>query len=61
MRIFNRWGEQIFKTNDLNVGWNGAKNNSGPVVEQDVYVYKVDLRDWSGIKHRYIGHVTIVK
>ncbi|MFL5764610.1 MAG: PKD domain-containing protein [Bacteroidia bacterium] len=61
MRIFNRWGEQIFRTTDLNVGWNGAKNNTGEVCELGVYVYKVSLKDWEGRKHSYIGHVTIVK
>ena len=53
--------ECIFKTNDLNIGWNGAKHNTGALVQEDVYVYKVDLRDWQGIRHQYIGHVTIVK
>ena len=61
MSVFDRWGECIFKTNDLNIGWNGAKHNTGALVQEDVYVYKVDLRDWQGIRHQYIGHVTIVK
>jgi gliding motility-associated-like protein len=61
MSIYDRWGERIFKTTDINTGWNGAKNNVGQVVEQDVYVYKVNLKDWHGAKHQYIGHVTIVK
>jgi gliding motility-associated-like protein len=61
MRIFNRWGEQIFRTTDLNIGWNGARNNTGEVCELGVYVYKIALKDWEGKKHQYIGHVTIVK
>ena len=61
MDIFDRWGEKIFKTTDLNVGWNGCKHNVGALVQQDVYVYKVNLKDWSGKKHQYIGHVTLVK
>jgi gliding motility-associated-like protein len=61
MLIFDRWGEKIFRSTDINTGWNGAKNNSGTVVEQGVYVYKVVLKDWAGKRHQYIGHVTIVK
>ncbi|MGZ4053743.1 MAG: PKD domain-containing protein [Bacteroidia bacterium] len=61
MSIYDRWGERIFRTTDLNTGWNGAKNNIGPLVQQDVYVYKINLKDWRGIKHQYIGSVTIVK
>ena len=61
MLIFDRWGERIFKSNDLTVGWNGSKNNVGKLVQLDVYVYKISLKDWAGKKHQYIGHVTIVK
>jgi len=61
MLIFDRWGERIFKSNDLNTGWNGAKNNTGKLVQLDVYVYKITLKDWAGKRHQYIGHVTIVK
>lgn len=61
MTIWNRWGEQIFKSNDINKGWNGKKNNSGELVQQDVYVWKVNLKDFNGKKRQYIGHVTIVK
>jgi gliding motility-associated-like protein len=61
MRIFDRWGEMIFKSNDLYKGWNGKRNNQGELVQQDVYVWKVDFKDRDGKKHHYIGHVTIVK
>lgn len=61
MRIFNRWGEMIFKSNDYYVGWNGAKNNNGPVVEQGVYVWKVTFKDFDGTLRQHIGHVTLVK
>ncbi|MCW3084682.1 MAG: hypothetical protein JWP12_2048 [Bacteroidetes bacterium] len=61
MSIYNRWGELIFKTNDYNVGWNGAKGNSGALVEQDAYVWRVIFRDFAGKKHEYLGHVTMVQ
>ncbi|HEX8517779.1 MAG TPA: PKD domain-containing protein [Bacteroidia bacterium] len=61
MTIYNRWGERIFKTNKYEEGWNGALNNTGELVGQDAYVYKINFRDFSGKKHQYIGHVTIVK
>jgi gliding motility-associated-like protein len=61
MRIFNRWGECVFKSNKYEEGWNGARNNTGELVEQDVYVWKVNFRDFDGKKHQYIGQVTMVK
>ena len=57
--IFDRWGEKIFETKDLNVGWNGKWNNTGDFLEGGVYVYTVrhslsyvlQVRD----KRRWIG------
>lgn len=61
MLVFDRWGNKIFTSRDVNEGWNGAVNNRGPVVEEDVYVYRFNYKDVMGKKHKAIGHVTIVK
>lgn len=37
--VFDRWGLEIFKTNDPKVGWDGTFK--GKNAQQDVYVYKV--------------------
>lgn len=59
--VFDRWGENIFYSNDINSGWNGKKHGQGNIVQQDVYVWKVKLKDVFGRPHEYIGHVTLVK
>jgi gliding motility-associated-like protein len=61
LMIFDRWGNRIFLTRDLNEGWKGSVNNTGEVVQEDVYVYKVNYRDLNNRKKKIIGHVTIVK
>lgn len=61
MRIFDRWGNMIFKSNSINDGWNGIVQNKSIVVQEDVYVYNIEIKDNLGLKHRYIGHVTVVK
>ncbi len=61
MTIYDRWGERLFKSNDIYKGWNGRRNNEGEVVQQDVYIWKVNFRDFQGVDRQYIGHVTIVK
>jgi gliding motility-associated-like protein len=61
MRIFDRWGNQVFVSKSLNDGWNGKANGGGEVAQQDVYVYNIEVKEKSGGWHRYIGHVTIVK
>jgi len=61
MRIFDRWGNMIFKSNSMNDGWNGIVQNKSIVVQEDVYVYNIEIKDNLGLKHLYIGHVTVVK
>lgn len=42
MKIFNRWGEMIFETDDLQRGWDGTYK--GVMSQQDVYIYKIKAR-----------------
>ena len=67
MWVFDRWGNLIYHCNDPNKPcgpWNGIVTNgisSGRPAQQDVYVWKINLKDIFNKKHHYIGHVTLVK
>jgi gliding motility-associated-like protein len=61
MYIYDRWGKEIFDTHDIEVGWDGRVNGQGEIVQQDVYVYLIILKDVNGLEHQFIGHVTVVK
>ncbi|MBS1634326.1 MAG: gliding motility-associated C-terminal domain-containing protein [Bacteroidetes bacterium] len=61
LNVFDRWGLLIFQTNDVNKGWDGRMKGSGDVVQQDVYVWKVELDDVFNKHHSYIGHITVLK
>ncbi len=39
MSIHNRWGEAIFESNDVNVGWDGTYK--GELVQSGVYLYSI--------------------
>lgn len=41
MRIYNRWGEKMFETDDLQGGWDGFANGS-PAIE-GIYVCTIEL------------------
>ncbi len=58
MYIFDRWGELIYYTTDLYKGWNGTVKGHEGKATQDVYVYKIYVKDLKGGKHEYVGHVT---
>jgi gliding motility-associated-like protein len=57
--IFDRWGNMVFKSNDMTVGWDGTYKNNLPF--RDVYVYKCRIRDIKGDPHYYYGHITLVQ
>jgi gliding motility-associated-like protein len=59
MWVFDRWGNNIFKTQDPNKGWDGRVH--GNIIQQDVYVWKVQLSDIFGKAHQYNGTVTIIR
>jgi gliding motility-associated-like protein len=59
MYIFDRWGEKIYETTDLSKGWDGTYK--GEEAQQDVYVYRVDIIDIHGEKHKYRGHFTLIR
>ena len=61
MWIYDRWGANIYHTNDINKGWNGNFEGKSKEAQQDVYVWKVKLVDVLGKKHDYIGHVTLLR
>jgi len=58
LRIYDRWGKEIFYTKDINVGWDGKYN--GKVVKQDVYnylIYFVDKENF--ILHKVYGKILV--
>lgn len=59
--IFDRWGNMVFSATDINTGWDGRANNGADIAQQDVFVWKVQLKDVFGKTHDYIGTVTLVK
>jgi gliding motility-associated-like protein len=61
MWVFDRWGEKIYYTDDIHKGWDGRRQGKSDVVQQDVYVWKVKLKDVFEKNHEYIGHVTLLK
>jgi gliding motility-associated-like protein len=58
--IFDRWGNLVFEADDINKGWNGTLK-SGELSLQDVFVWKVNIKDIFGKKHTYTGTAALVK
>jgi gliding motility-associated-like protein len=61
MTIYNRWGDLIFISNDVEMGWNGKVNGIGETVKDDTYIYKIYIRDLKGNPRIYKGKITVIK
>ena len=59
LQIFNRWGQLIFESNDVNEGWNGMYNDQ--LSPQEVYVWKVKGKFVNGREFRETGSVLLVR
>ena len=59
LEIYNRWGEKIFESDNVGIGWDGYVN--GVLAPQDVYVWKVSGTYRTGQSFRDKGSITLVR
>jgi PKD repeat protein len=57
--IFNRWGEQIFQSDDVWIGWDGYQNDK--LCAQDVYVWRAIGKFSNGKSFDDRGNVTLLR
>ncbi len=59
MVIVNRWGQEIFQTNDINISWDG-RTNAGVKVSDGTYYYVIKAHSVSGVDWSTKGYVTVL-
>ncbi|MES2772969.1 MAG: PKD domain-containing protein [Bacteroidota bacterium] len=58
-RIYNRWGQLMFESNDRKIGWDGKfKGKDQPM---DVYAYTLDAEFFDGKKIKKQGDITLLR
>jgi gliding motility-associated-like protein len=58
--IYNRWGQLLYQTKDLNkCYWDGRYN--GELCPNDLYVYKLKTISVTNVKKEHVGHVSLIK
>jgi gliding motility-associated-like protein len=58
--IFNRWGEVIFESHDVNVGWDGTYG--GTLSQDGSYTWKITFNDSiTDETYQYLGHVNLIR
>ncbi|MCE9540495.1 MAG: PKD domain-containing protein, partial [Bacteroidetes bacterium] len=61
MSIFDRWGNLIYRSDDISKPWDGKANGGTEMAQGDAYVYTIKVKDFKMGKHSYSGIVTLVR
>ncbi len=59
MLVYDRWGEKIFESKELDLGWDGKAKN-GDYVSPGVYPYYIKYKDIYNISHEISGVVNVI-
>lgn len=58
-KVFNRWGEMVFSTTNIDEGWDGTFN--GQLQKTDIYVYKIKALGVDGNVVHKEGYINLIK
>ena len=58
--IFNRWGEEIWRTEQTNIHWTGQVRDGNYFVPDGVYVYRAEIT-WNTIVSDHTGHIVMIR
>lgn len=58
-RIYNRWGQLMFQSNDPNIGWDGTYG--GKIQAMDVYAYTLEAEFFNGAHVAKKGDITLIR
>lgn len=53
--VYNRWGEEVFRTNQIGKGWDGKD------AKTDVFTWAIIITDELGAIRKQVGEVTLVR
>ena len=59
LKIYDRLGELVFKTNDITKGWDGSVKG-GKIAAINVYVYKIQIKDYRLKLREFVGHISVL-
>jgi len=59
LQIYNRWGEKIFESNDMNLGWDG--NFKDKYAPEGVYIYFIKAKGENGKDISLKGSVMLLR
>jgi len=61
IEIFNRWGEIVFASNDINHFWDGTHGRKNKVVQEGTYTWKIEFTSSQNLDKTMVGHINLLK
>ena len=59
IEIYNRWGEKLYQSNDINEKW--VPNYMGNQIQEGIYLYLINYSDYNNNNYRKAGTITLLK
>ena len=59
MKIYNRWGELVYQTTNVDQGWDGTVN--GKQAPMGAYIHHTELTDDMGITFVKSGEIILIR
>jgi gliding motility-associated-like protein len=56
LQIYDRWGNQVYASDDLTPGWDGTRGGGGEPVPEGTYFYRLRIGDKT-----YKGEITLLR
>ena len=60
MKIFDKYSNRLFITNDISKGWNG-QNSDNVVYPEDVYIYNLYFKFKDNSESEYSGSLRLIR
>jgi gliding motility-associated-like protein len=58
-RIYNQWGQEVFESRDINIGWDGTMGGQKQPVGVYIYVLQATMQDGTIVNKK--GSVSLIR
>ena len=59
--VWNRGGQLVYQTTDINGKWSGSGLNSSYYADTEVFIWQVKVRDLKAKLNQFVGSVTLIR
>lgn len=61
MIIFNRWGQKLYQSYDMENGWDGNSGLRTSPIDGGLYIYRIEVMQRNGLKNTFEGNIVLLK